>query len=209
MLLEDGHTNVYGPEATADERLRLRTRMVDGRVLVVGTRDPHFDKQGLQVGDEVVAINGVPVREYAATRVLPYVSASSPQDRDVRAYDYGLLVGPVGSRLVLETVDAGGRPSSHTFVIEPSIESARSTFEFRMMAGVAYVALRSFEDETAAVEFEKHYREIARATAVVLDLRDNGGGSDDVGWRILSKFVDGPVNSLRSEFPQYVATALA
>lgn len=59
-LLQDGHTNVSPPEAIPFGRLPIRTRLIDGHILVVGTRDPEFDSQRIQVGDEVLTINGRP-----------------------------------------------------------------------------------------------------------------------------------------------------
>ena len=56
--------------------------------------------------------------------------------------------------------------------------------------GILHIRLRSFEDNSAAEEFEKRFDEIQKAPAIVLDVRDNGGGNGGVGFRILATLVD-------------------
>lgn len=206
-LLQDGHTGVYDPEAISPARLPIRTRLIDGHVIVIGLRDPAFDLQGIHIGDELLAINGQPVIEYGKQHILPYVSASSPQDRDTRTYEYQLLLAPPGTALTLETQNAAGTRSSHRFAIANGTPSHHSSFEFRMLPGnIAYVALNSFEDNLAAVEFDKNFDAISKADSLILDLRENGGGSDSVGTHILSMLIDRPVPNLRSVSPRYIAS---
>jgi carboxyl-terminal processing protease len=206
-LLQDGHTGVYEPEAISPARLPIRTRLIDGHVLVIGVRDPAFDLQGIHIGDELLAINGQPVIEYATQYVRPYVSASSPQDRDTRTYEYELLLAPIGTALTLEMQSATGLRSSHRFVISKGGTQHHSSFEFHMLPGnIAYVALNSFEDNSAALEFDKNFDAISKADSLILDLRENGGGSDNVGTHILSMLINEPVSSLRSVSPRYIAT---
>jgi C-terminal processing protease CtpA/Prc len=204
-LLQDGHTGVYEPEQLRTIPVPFQTRLVDGRVLVIGAYDAKFDMQGVKPGDEVVSINGQPVKEWAREKVAPYVTASSPQDRDERLYYRELMRGKAGTvfHLVLRT--PAGKESSHDFAVgyhDPAPE-----FEFKMLPGdVAYVALNEFENNKDADEWDKHWPEIAKAKAVILDMRRNGGGDDGVGAHILATLIDKPVPGPRQESPEWIAT---
>jgi C-terminal processing protease CtpA/Prc len=204
-LLHDGHTNVYEPEPLRTRSVPFQTRLIDGHVLVIGPYDAKFDMQGVKPGDELISINGQPVKEWAQEKVAPYVSASSPQDRDERIYYRELMRGTPGAvfHLVLRT--PAGAESSHDFTVGSHDPAAR--FEFRMLPGeIAYVALNEFEDSTDADEWDKHWPEIAKAKAVILDLRRNGGGDDGVGAHILATLIDKPVAGSRQESPEWIAT---
>jgi carboxyl-terminal processing protease len=76
-LLEDGHTGVYAPELIGGkiDRLPLRTRLVDGHLLVIGSRDSAANLQGLHAGDEIVTINSEPAISWVERNVAPFVSA--------------------------------------------------------------------------------------------------------------------------------------
>ncbi len=204
-LLQDGHTGVYGPEQLQTIPVPFQTRLVDGRVLVIGAYDAKFDMQGVKPGDEVVSINSLPVKEWAQQKVTPYVTASSPQDRDERLYYRGLMRGKEGTvfHLVLRT--PAGKESTHDFTVgyhDPAPE-----FEFKMLPGnVAYVALNEFGNNKDAEEWDKHWPEIVKAKAVILDLRRNGGGDDGVGSHILATLIDKPVPGPRQESPEWIAT---
>ncbi|MBB2147976.1 S41 family peptidase [Pedobacter gandavensis] len=198
--LNDGHTNVNVPEELYDEfygRPLIRTRLVEERVLIVGVFDPNAEKDGIKAGQEVIAVNGLPVKEYAARFVTPYQSASTPQDREVRAYEYGLLSGSVNEPIELQLRDEKGQIKKHTIVrLKPAARSAKMNtppFEYKMLTGnIAFVSLNSFGTDSAAKAFAIHYPEISKADAIIFDVRNNGGGNSSVGWEILSYLVKKP-----------------
>ena len=62
-----------------------------------------------------------------------------------------------------------------------------------MLAGkIAYVALNSFMDNKTADEFFQRFAEIAASEALILDLRENGGGNTNVGYRIMAALAREP-----------------
>ena len=208
-LLQDGHSNVYSPDEVEGKvgRLDLRTRLIDGHLLVIGFRSPAADRQGLRPGDEILTINGVPAIAWAEQNVEPFVSSSSQQDRETRTFEHVPFLAPLGTSFILGTEDPAGRRETHTFVVARSGRTQKPSFEFRMLADdVAYVALNSFEDNTAANEWDKHWPEIQKAKSLILDLRENGGGSDSVGYHILGSLItmDSPGELSRST--KWIAT---
>ena len=208
-LLRDGHSNVYSPDQLNGRlgRLDLRTRLVDGRLLLIGSRNPGADLQGLKAGDEIVTVDGEQAVAWAERTVEPFVSASSEQDRNTRTFEYVPFLAPIGTHFRIGTETPEGKREIHTFEVGKGGSSRKALFEFRMLpGGVAYVALNGFDDDTAAKEWDKHWPEIQQAKALVLDLRENGGGDDSVGFHILASLVSKGVPGELSRSTRWIAT---
>lgn len=203
-LLKDGHTGVYAPAALNDHFYAhppLVTALVQGRVMIERVESPSLAGR-VHPGDEIVAIDGLPVRRYAEERVGPYVNSSTPQDRSARMYTYQLLAGDVHDAVALTLRDHTGTERKETLArggygdVQPPAPRA-----FRMLpGGVAYIALDSFADDAGVVAFEQALPAILAARALVIDVRHNGGGSSDYGWKVLSYLSAQPI----AMAPQYV-----
>lgn len=207
-LLQDGHSNVYSPDEIEGRfgRIALRTRLVDGHILVTGSLSPTADMQGLHPGDEILTINGLPAIAWAERNVMPYVSSSSEQDRKTRTFDYQLFWAPFGTPFILGTENSVGKRETHTFLARHIIINGRQ-FEFRPLPGnVAYVALNSFEGDTAAKEWDRNWPEIQKAKSLILDLRENGGGDDSIGFHILSTLLSKDSPGELSRSTRWIAT---
>jgi carboxyl-terminal processing protease len=198
--LKDAHTNVTMPAELVDSvyaRPLLRTRLIEDKVLIAGIYDPAFIQKGMAIGQEVVTINGLPVKDYAARYVTPYQSSSTQQDVMVRAYEYALLAGALHEPIKLQLRDATGKIRDHTiFRVKPAERSQKlqkPAFEYRVLEGnIAYVALNTFGNDSTAIEFAAKFSEILKAKAIIFDVRNNGGGSTGPGWDILSYLIDKP-----------------
>jgi C-terminal processing protease CtpA/Prc len=196
--LHDGHTNIYPPGELEDRfyaRPPMRTALVQGHVLVTRVFSPSLERKGIHVGDEVLAIDGMEVHRYAKERIAPYESSSTPQDADVRAYTYGLLGGDVKQPMKLRLRDANG--TMHDVEIRrggyADVQSPPA-FAFRMLpGGVAYLSLDHFESDEGVKAFEHHLPQILKAKGLILDVRNNGGGSTSYGLQILSYLGTKPI----------------
>jgi C-terminal processing protease CtpA/Prc len=193
--LKDGHTGVFPPQELSnrmDGLPLLKTRPIEGRVIVTEVQDPGLRAKGIMPGLEVVAVEGAEVKSYAARDIAPFVSAASPQDEELRTFGSGLLRGAAGSAPRLTFRDAAGKQFDlqvPRVAAEARAAAAPTTpsFEFSMLPGdVAYVSLNSFEDDSAAQAWLAAFDEIAKSSALVIDVRRNGGGRSDVGYKILS-----------------------
>jgi carboxyl-terminal processing protease len=209
VQLEDGHSNVYSPDEVSGKisPMPLRTRLIEGHLLILGTLRPGFDLQGLHPGDEILTINGEPAIAWAQRHVQPFVSASTQQDRDNRTFGSSLFRAPEGTSFNIRTSTPSGAHASHTFTVPPYVASDNSDFEFRILPGnIAYVALNEFEDDTDAKEWDKHWSEISKANSLILDLRENGGGSDGVGDHIMASLIDKPAPRELSRSTRWIAS---
>lgn len=213
--LKDGHTNVYLPgklKEQFDARPGMRTRLMEGRVIVTEVFDPALNELGIHVGQELLEVDGVPVIEYAEKNIRPYMSASTPQDSDERTFGYFLLRGDLSRPLSLKLENADGQQS----VIEvkrlsrsnaSGLANGSPSFELKMLEGnFAHVSLNSFGSNQAATDFAARFDEISNAEAIILDVRDNGGGNSSVGWQILSHLTDQPFPTTRWHTLQYRPT---
>lgn len=193
--LKDGHTNVYPPQelhARVYGIPLLKTLPIEGRVIVTEVYDPGLRAKGIMPGVEVVSIDGSDVKAYAAREVAPYVSASTPQDQELRTFSQQLLRGAEGSAARIVFRDAAGKQFEQqvprvSHEARKAAGAAPPSFEFSMLPGdVAYVALNSFDDASAAEAWMAAFDEISKSSALVIDVRRNGGGDSGVGYQILA-----------------------
>jgi len=210
--LQDGHTNVYPARELRNAMTRplLTTHLVEGRVLVREVFDPALAAGGVVPGTEILEVDGEPVTAYAQREIAPYVSASTPQDLASRVYGYQFLVGPQGKTPRVTYRNASGK----SFVLATrrvdwesfgKAAGGKPPFELRKLPGnVAYVALNGFGDSKAADAFLAAFDQIATSTALIIDLRNNGGGNSHEGYRVLATLTDQPFATSKWSTRQYL-----
>ena len=204
--LKDGHSGVTIPP---ELRRRLfakppvSTRLVEKRVIIDGVNSKKLVATGLNVGLEILAINGIDVHEYAAREIKPYQSASTSQDLDVRVYRYGLLQGDEEQEIDLLVSDTSGRQQTLSvprtgYGADDQIESPPDLFTTRDLGDdILLLEIRSFNDVSVLEEFTDQFERINQSAGLVIDLRNNGGGRSDVGWGILAQLVNRPFPTSR------------
>ncbi|OYO30599.1 hypothetical protein CD932_05220 [Janthinobacterium sp. PC23-8] len=201
-LLQDGHTNIYPPDALSStyySRPPLRTALIEDKVVVVGVSSPSLEKI-IKVGDEIIEIDGMPAKAYAQQNVAPFVSSSTPQDKIMRIYTNQLLAGDGAKPVHLSLVGADGkqRDTSVQRSGYPDVGKPPE-FEFKLLKdNVAYIALDHFQSDAGVRAFEKAWPVIEKATALVIDVRNNGGGSTEFGHQILRHLTNQPVRGAAS-----------
>ncbi len=204
--LKDGHTNVYFPNELNDETLArplIATRLIEDKVIVRGAFDEQLRKEGVELGLELIEIDGTPVKQYAEQRVAPYQSASTRQDLEVRTYEYSLLSGPAKESVELTLSDGRGKVFKKSLPRFAAAERAKllpktAPMEFKVLPGnIGYVALNGFDNDQVVKQFEAAFDEIAKTDALVIDIRNNGGGDSGLGYRILSHLTDKPFKTSR------------
>ncbi|MYN46299.1 hypothetical protein GTP23_14705 [Pseudoduganella sp. FT93W] len=196
-LLEDGHTNIYPPDELSKffARPPIRTALVEEKVMVTQVGSPTLD-QLVKVGDEILAIDGIPVRTYAQERIAPFTSSSTVQDKLVRMYNYQLLAGDASMAIRLTLAGADGKPRNVSLRRSGYSDLRKAPqFEFKMLKGeVAYISLDHFESDAGPKAFEQALPSILKAKALVIDVRNNGGGSTEFGTAVLRRLTNQPIH---------------
>lgn len=200
--LKDGHTSVYLPNELADEVFRrpaIVTQLVENRVIILRILDEKLKNEGLAIGQEITEIDGIPVKKYAEENILPYSSESTPQAFDTRVYQFDLLNGALSKPIELTIKDFKGNIFKKTLPRLSAVERnklivPRPPFEMKMLPNnIAHVKVNTMVDDAKADQlFADNFAEISKADALILDLRENGGGSSGIGYRILAFLVDKP-----------------
>jgi carboxyl-terminal processing protease len=181
-------------------------------VMVIDVFDPALRAQGVVPGVEVLAVDGEPALAYGKREHAPYQSASTPQDLAVRTYGYAFLSGPLKQAPRVRFGDAAGRkfevPVQRYINADlDGVVPARAPFSLRMLPGnVALVTLNSFGDSKAADGYIAAFGEIAKSSALVIDVRNNGGGNSDQGYRVLATLGPQPFAAGRWSTRKYVPT---
>jgi len=186
-LLKDGHSNVYPPEPIRNAfygRPGLHTQLVENVVVVTGVDDPALLKQHWRVGDVLLKIDGEDVRRYAEREITPYQSASTPQDLQVRSFDYALLSGHAGSQLHVTVRSADGKQEERVLTRLTMADRSKlntSGVSFRMRPDrIAVLTIDEFEDTKGTKALLANLALVNTSKGLVIDLRANGGGSTPV-----------------------------
>jgi C-terminal processing protease CtpA/Prc len=209
-LLKDGHSDVFLPAELAERMeadVPLRIDLIENRVFITRVNSKALEAEGITAGLEILKIDGLPVHEYAAKR-RPYITSNSPQHIEVEVYSYGLLAGPRDRPVTVQFRSKDGRVFEKQLARGPRPDAtALPLVEFRMLDGnIAYVAINTFNSEDVPKEIEAHLSEIRGSDGLILDVRQNDGGSGAMAYNILAylnaeDFATPPFKSR-----QYIAT---
>lgn len=206
-MLKDGHTNVYPPEALQDAfygKPGLHTQLVESAVVVTNVDDPALLTQRWRVGDVLLTIDGEDIRRYAERQIAPYQSSSTPQDLQVRTFDYALLSGHAGSQIHVSVKTAAGKLEARSLTRlaladRAAFKRERASFQQRP-DGIAVLTINEFEDTEGTKTLLANLPSIKVAKGLVIDVRANGGGSTPVDLlQVLAKEpIRGPLIRTRS-----------
>lgn len=189
--LRDGHTTIYQPARYWQKFaavLPLELRWVEGKVVVVKNLSTKKEDAHIKPGMEVVKFAGQPILAYIQKEISPYLSFSTPQDSTERIYRYELTPGVAGSSETLELRTAAGKTFTHTLQRIPvqQMQQRYPLASFTVLKGnFGYLTLNSFNDTGVVRIFDSLFAQISKTDALVIDIRNNGGGNGQNGFEIL------------------------
>ena len=182
--LRDPHTRVYAPGEGDDWRVQryvsagVAVRELRGRFVVTDVeRDSEASRAGLRAGDEVLRVEGQPAAAIVA-RALAEQGAEDSRSARLVAVSH-LFDGPQGTSVNVTFARPGETRERQAFLTRGQ-RTRLPSFEVRGAGrGVRVVRFNIFTPEVAAQFARAIQDELKGARAVVIDLRDNGGGEAD------------------------------
>lgn len=219
-LLNDGHTGIYLPDEMDSKLMvtdfgdyKLFLESIEGRAMIARV---NFSKRNeIPPGSEIIEINGLSTKDYIAKSVMPYISASTQHVKDNSAI-YKLFVGFEGDTYALQIRKPDGKIIPITLTHKKSVEAAvfpdwdkhNGIFDFKWATkDIAYIGLYTFTDAAVVKQFMEKLPEIAKAKGIILDVRNNGGGSSANAKNIVKYFIDGNlINNSRTYSRMHIPT---
>ena len=227
-LLRDGHTDVgYSGgrryPGFGQSELPFTVQLLEGgRAVIVQTvpvddifgeaRKAEFLQANLKPGEEVTYIDGKPVKEILERDLYPYICASTPQGRDLRAA-FWLLQGEYGSQAALRIKNLEGSAREVTLTRKHFLYHkdytvrglAPNKFECRELeGGLLYVNLPSFGSKDVVKSFKDAFPQVLKSKGLIFDVRRNGGGNSSNGDAIISFLTDKPLEGEPWKTRKYV-----
>jgi carboxyl-terminal processing protease len=196
-LLRDGHSGIMASDDRDMPAVRIES--VEGKPVVTAVATTaEIEASGVRPGMEVVEVDGRP-----AARVIEdeyqYTAASTTQDRDARAFPL-VLAGPSGTTAAVRLRSKDGElrevrlVRNLASVRRSAAWTQRPPLEFRLLeSGVAYVAANTFGSDAVVKEFDKVFLQILGTKGLIIDVRNNGGGSSDIGYALIARLIDKPI----------------
>ncbi|WP_299819747.1 S41 family peptidase [uncultured Pontibacter sp.] len=196
--LADGHTNIYMPKSIDSllyndmfGKYRIYLTNIDNKAII--TRTNLSIKDEVPVGSEIIEVNGQPTADYLKKQVMPYIASSTDyvlMDRAVST----MLKGLKGEKYTIKYRTPKGKLKELTLThaktteqeVYPALEQ-RELLELKWYPNqTAYLALNGFHDPKINEMFLEKLPELRKAKSLIVDLRNNGGGSTGIGVQILS-----------------------
>lgn len=185
--LYDGHCllNTNADDSWRPVPAELAVELRDGRRLVSAVqRDSRAEAAGVRRGDELLALDGVPLDELVARRRPRFLRRADPA-----AEEWALASALAGRH------DGHGefrvrRDGTELTLLASARIRPRAPVEWRRLPGdVGYLAIASFGDERVVADVERVLAELRDTRALVLDVRSNSGGDTAVARPILGRFL--------------------
>jgi len=186
--LYDAHTNVRtAPNGTP--RMPpfdlIVARAPDGLRVTAVQDESAAAKAGIVIGDVMTAVNGQAVESAIRAAALRCQRRADPE----------------ADAFVINTVVAGGRGLPRTIQLRApggarevalplnQRDAVPDVSHRRLDAGIGLIAIRSFSDDAAIAAFDAGLAELRDAPALIIDVRNNGGGDTAVARPIMGRFI--------------------
>lgn len=213
--LRDGHTFIFSSNnpTNSDDWIRpfpMETKRVGDHVFVTEVYNSEFQKRGLCRDCEVLKIDGEAVISYGEKHLQPYLASSTPQWTKYAPFGNFELTQAEGSRV---TEIEFRTPEGKRFIIKSNrliawdMKKQSSALTYRLMDnGIGYLKISSFQQGSFSREkFDELYPEILRNRALIIDVRDNGGGNSLFADYVISHFSNRPIPVGQWNTPMYIA----
>ena len=202
--LGDGHTYVWGVTHYTG-RIPLQTKYIDGHVYIDAVLSKELEDEGIRRGMELVSINEEPVLEYGEHYIRPYVASSTPQWTLHQVYEGdGLFVCKKEDTLRLVLRDGDRQLQVKTWPHRSAVPRSPVLELKSLKEKVGYLKIRNFMDQNFKQKFDGLYSEILRTKALIIDIRDNGGGNSGNADYVLRHLTQDTIQTNSWRTPMYM-----
>jgi hypothetical protein len=209
QYLRDGHTGINLPFSFFKDKnaiVPLEVRWIENKAIVTENTSNLKEELVIKLGMELVAFNGVELKKYIRENISPYLHFSTTQDSIDRIYRYELFPGTAGKEVTLTFKTMSGTILTKTLKYK-SVEKFWDRFplvSFKVLKGnIGYLQINSFNEERLVKLFDSLYPSIATTRALIIDVRNNGGGNGNNGFEILGCLTDKPFNQGKTALRHY------
>ena len=202
--LGDGHTYVWGVSHYTG-RIPLLTKYIDGHVYIDAVLSKELEDEGIRRGMELLSINEEPVLKYGECYIRPYVASSTPQWALHQVYEgNGLFACKKEDTLRLALRD-GDRELLVKAWPHQSVAPRSPALELKTLKGkVGYLRIRNFMDQNFKKNFDGLYPDLLKTKALIIDIRDNGGGNSGNADYILRHLTQDTIQTNPWRTPMYM-----
>lgn len=204
--LRDGHSRIMEPPAYFFDRfggVPIRFRYLNNKVVVFENLSDNDSLKSIKPGLILEKVDDVPVQDYIRRNISPYLHFSTPQDSISRIYSYPLLSGKAGSRVKLEFTNNTNKPII-LYAVRTRLDFSKRLLDFRVLPGnIGHLTLHNFGSEEIVQQFDSLFGMIQKTSALIIDVRYNGGGNSNNGHEILGYLTRKPFHTNISVLRSY------
>ena len=182
-LLKDGHTSAYVQGLWRPAF--IQTKIIGDDVYFI--KDESYRKNAISPGDKILKINNLRVTD-AIGETKKYISASTDQGKKLVLEQLLINFNDCGS-VILEYEHSG---KILTETIYPSPQKSKQNLPYIeskfLKDNIGYIAVNSMYPTKEIVPlFDAALDSLFNTKALIIDIRNNGGGSSGTGFYIISR----------------------
>ena len=211
--LRDSHTQVFYPNEANFGKPPIRSILIEDRVFINEIFNTDLIESGIENKMEILKINGLSLEEYARNYISRYIGSSTEQDLLIRTYNYNLFFGDRDESLLLELRDKNGILKE--FEVRRNLPydnySQKKALEFEIQDdNIGYLILNSFSNNNRVTQdFDSIFEYLNSTNALIIDVRNNGGGTSEKASYIFSCFIDTLCARWKTETREYLPSQRA
>ena len=201
---KDGHTNVvYNNSGTYTDYIAVSAKYFDDGLYIIRAREDIV--RNIPIGSKILEVNGIPLDEYMKKNIYPYIdsdfeptvkylSASKLFSSDLSSNILTIKYMTPDDKIMAHTLPRDGKVKSGDRIgYLPTVPNKAIEINW-IENDIAVLGFHTFNDLNGRLvpAFERLKDTLYAARGIIIDLRQNRGGSTDVAWHLLRYIVKDP-----------------
>jgi C-terminal processing protease CtpA/Prc len=200
-LLKDGHTNAFVQGLW--KPAFIQTKIIGNNAYFIN--DESYRKQTMLPGNKILRINNIPVID-VIEETKKYISSSTEQWIKSRLeFDRSFINFNHCDSIVVEYKQNG---KIHQKIIHPSPKKTNKNLPYieskLLINNIGYIAVNSMHPTQEIISlFDSALDSLFETKALIIDIRNNGGGSSNTGFYMIVKISNKPLQVFKSKVRIY------